>query len=264
MLVCTDLDHTLLDARYRLGPAAAALRRLRSAGALVVLCSSKTRAEQEAWRRRLGLGGPFVVENGSAVLLPDAREAADLPAWHGYRIRRFGVEAARVRAGLRDIAAELGVELRGYASLGPERVARLAGLGTAAARRACAREFSETLVGVDAALATRLAAPLAARGLRAHPGGRFVTVTGGGADKGVAARWLAARLGGSGGAPLPLVAIGDGPNDAGMLAAADRAFVVRGPDGRYAPGLPGERLDGVGPAGFAQMVARLIGATGAG
>lgn len=259
-ILVTDLDHTLLDARYRPGPAEGALRRLRRAGVTVVLCSSKTRAEQEAWRRRLALGGPFVVENGSAVLVADAAASADLPPWHGRRIRRFGVDVERVRAGLREVEVELGTPLTGYGALGPPRVARITGLGLGAARRACAREFSETLVGVDASLAARLPAPLAARGLRAVAGGRFLTVVGAGADKGVAVRWLAERLSRERGGRVSVVAIGDGPNDAGMLAVADHAFLVRGADGRHAPGVPGERLDGCGPAGFVEMVDRVLDA----
>ena len=66
----TDLDGTLLDERYRAGAAAPALARLRSVSVPVVFCSSKTRAEQEPLRRRHRVGGPFIVENGSAVLIP--------------------------------------------------------------------------------------------------------------------------------------------------------------------------------------------------
>jgi len=257
-VVFTDLDGTLLDASYRPGPAAPALVRLREAGVPVVFCSSKTRAEQVPLRRRLGVGGPFVVENGSAVLV--GPPCHDLPVGAGWCRDVLGIDATRVRSLLARRRAALGIEARGFADMTDEEVARCTGLSIAGARRARRREYSETLVGLSPEDARRLGRALASDGLQLVSGGRWHTVTASGADKGkalvrVMERWRSA----TGAVDVPSIAVGDGPNDVTMLRAADRAFLVSRRDGR-SPALRGaERLPGIGPAGFAELVDRLLG-----
>jgi len=256
-VVFSDLDGTLLDDAYRPGPAPGALARLRGAGAEVVLCSSKTRSEQEAWRAALGVTGPFVVENGSAVLVP--LPCPDLEVRSGLGVHVLGVSAERCRAAVREARERAEAPCRGFREMTPGEVAAATGLEPAAAVRARDREYSETLVGLTPAAAARLAAALAPHGLQLVPGGRHHTVTGAGADKGAALRWLAARLRRDLEAPdLPVIAVGDSENDVPMLAAADRAFLVARSDGHW-PEAPGaRRLSGVGPHGFVELVDLLL------
>lgn len=262
MVLFTDLDGTLLDARYRPGPATAALTRLSRAGVLVVFSSSKTRSEQEALRAELGVGGPFVVENGSAVLRADRDVGA--PRAGAVEPYVLGVSARRCRDAVAAARASLGLRFRGFAEMSVAEVAAATGLAPAAATRARRREYSETLVGLGADDARRLAGALARRGLQLLPGGRHHTVSGAAADKGAALAWLMARLRRRHRAPgLPCVAVGDSENDVGMLVAADRAFLVGRADGRRLS-VPGARqLRGVGPAGFAELADLLLSEAGA-
>ncbi|MEJ2289080.1 MAG: HAD-IIB family hydrolase [Deinococcales bacterium] len=261
LVLFTDLDGTLLDAQYRAGPAAGAVARLQHAGVWVVFCSSKTRAEQEPLRRTLGVSGPFIVENGSAVLVPPPCD--DLPQAEGWGRHLLGVPAERVRAGLREVRGRLGLRFQGFAEMRVEAVAEVTGLSLEEARRARQREFSETLVGLARSDAARLQEGLRAEGLQLASGGRFHTVTGLGADKGRALTWLMAWARRRSRAPaLASVAVGDSANDAPMLRAADRAFVVARSDGRE-PQLEGvERLGAIGPAGFAALARRLLAELG--
>ncbi len=254
----TDLDGTLLDASYRTGPAAPALARLQRAGVPVVFCSSKTCAEQVPLKRRLRVGGPFVVENGSAALFPPP--CRDLPRVAGWCRDVLGVESAPLRSLLATCRAKLGIEARGFADMTVQEVARATGLSVEGARRARRREYSETLVGLRPAEAARLGEALHAEGLRLAPGGRFHTVTGGGADKGRALTRVMARWRGAPGAErVPSIAVGDSANDVPMLRAADRAFLVSRGDGQSPEVEDVERLPGTGPAGFAELVERLLG-----
>lgn len=262
LVLFTDLDGTLLGDDGLPGPAARALARLAAAGVPVVWCSSKTRLEQEALRRVLGADGPFIVENGSAVLVPGS--PPDLPRRSGYGLGLLGVEAVQVRAELGRQRGRLGVSFRGFHELPTAELAAITGLDLEAAERARAREFSETLVGLSDADRSVLEPALAERGLRLACGGRFHTVTGVGADKGAALRWLMARLrrapGGSG---LRSLAVGDSENDLAMLRAADRAYLVARVDGGPVAPEGVERLGGVGPHGFAELVDLLLaGAAG--
>lgn len=250
----TDLDGTLLDESYRPGVAAAAVARLQEAGVLVVFCSSKTRAEQEPLRRILDVTGPFIVENGSAVLLPRSRTGHG-----GAGVRLLGVRVGTVRSELAAARRRLGLVARGFGEMSAPEVAAATGLSLEGARRARRREFSETVVGLGVGEAERLGGELRDRGLVVRSGGRFHTVTGAGADKGRALAWLMERLRHAPGcAELASVAVGDSDNDVPMLQAADRAFLVAGGGGVGALPAAVERLRGTGPAGFAELAERLV------
>lgn len=257
----TDLDGTVLDEDYRAGPAEGALRRLTAAAVPVVFCSSKTRAEQEVLRALLDVNGPFIVENGSAVLLPPP--CADLRQEGGLGVHLLGVTAARCRAAVIAARAALGLPFRAYHEMDTAEIAHVTGLREGAAALARRRQYSETLVGLRAADAEPLGRALEAEGLRLSSGGRHHTVTGAGADKGAALRWLMARLRRRHRRPdLSAVAVGDSANDVPMLIAADAAFLVARPDGA-SPTVPGARaLAGVGPEGFEELVTRLLAGDG--
>ena len=70
VVIFTDLDGTLLDYyTYSCEVVKPLVARLKRAGIEVVLCSSKTRAEIEIYRKRLGLDTPFIAENGGAIFI---------------------------------------------------------------------------------------------------------------------------------------------------------------------------------------------------
>lgn len=253
-VVFSDLDGTLLDLEtYSWEEARPAVELLRSRGIPLVLCSSKTRAEIEHHRRELALDAPFIVENGSAVFIP---------APEGCSVIELGLPVGEIRRRLAGLRGELGLDLRGYADLSLSEIRRSTGLDEEAARRASLREYSETLLEesfTPEALA-RLQEALAACGLSGAAGSRFVTVTGRGADKGQATRLLLDLFRRQ--APsVVAVGLGDGPNDAPMLAAVDLPYLVRKPSGAWAeldvPRLV--RVEGAGPAGFRKVIGQLFG-----
>jgi mannosyl-3-phosphoglycerate phosphatase len=240
-LLVTDLDGTLLDAdTYDPGPAAAALRRVLDAGIEVAFCSSKTRAEQEALARDLGVDVTLVVENGAAILPPGGPPTV------------LGQPYETVRDHLRAAAEEARIEVRGYGDMPPQEVAERTGLDPEAATRARAREYSESfLVTSDEEPGgmERLERALASRGLRMIEGARFLTACGE-HDKGVAIRRLVASLD-----PPPLTyGIGDHHNDVEMLEAVDVAVLVARPDGGWAA-VPVDglvRIPRAGPVGWVE------------
>jgi mannosyl-3-phosphoglycerate phosphatase len=256
-VLLTDLDGTLLDDEtYEPGPARIALRALEAAGVLVVPASSKTRAEQEVVRDELQLDGPFVVENGAAIVLPDGDEEV------------LGRERDEVRDLLHLAAAEAGLVVRGFVELTDEQVADLTGLPPPDAARARQRRYSECFLLEGEGFAGELRGRLEDAGLRLTEGTRFWTVTGD-HDKGAATERLIAvlrreqddRTPPADGLPVPVVyAIGDHHNDAEMLAAADVGMQVRRPDGSWTDlGVEGlVRLDGVGPRGWCEGARRIL------
>jgi len=71
-VIFTDLDGTLLDPiTYSYHQAMDAVELLRRKEIPLIFCSAKTRAEQEVYRRELGINDPFIVENGGAIYIPE-------------------------------------------------------------------------------------------------------------------------------------------------------------------------------------------------
>ncbi len=266
LVVFTDLDGCLLDeetgACEAAGPALQALRR---AEVPLVLCTGKTRAEVEPLHRQLGLEGPYVVENGGAIAIPaSARgwKAPLVPRGGGPLVVPLGAPRARLVEALAEIAAEVGVSVRGFADLTVEEVGEHAGLTMEAARLAAAREYDEPFLiegGVPTGAAeSALAAAAERRGLRVTWGGRFHHLAGP-ADKGRAVRQLLALHAG----PVSSVALGDSANDLTMLEAVDRPVLVPRPDGNVAEvlarALPSaERAPWPGPRGWNEAVLAVL------
>ena len=248
----TDLDGTLLDHdTYQAGPAAPVVTRLQREGVIVVCCSAKTRTEQHVHRAELAIEGPFIVENGAAVIGDDGQPLVVL-----------GLAYDDVRGRLARAATALGVTVRGFADMSIDELMARTNLSKAAAERARAREHTEAFVVVNAQPdASDLANALADVGLTLQRGARFWT-TSGAHDKGVAVGWLRQYLAAELGEPPVLYGFGDTYNDAAMLAAVDVPFLVQRPDATWAD-LPVDglqRLVGIGPVGWCAGASRVLAA----
>ncbi len=208
----TDLDGTLLEPDASITPEArAALRALAAAAVPVCPATSKTAAELTAIMTRLGLSAPAVFENGAGVLHPDG--SSDLvPAAVGVPELMAALDSAR---------RHTGAPARSIHDIGDDELSALTGLigdAVAATRRRRAtlplvvdREWDEPL---------REALPPHLRLIR---GNRFLHLQGA-HSKGNAFASLVAAAPGRG----AVVACGDAPNDADLLAGADVAVIVPG------------------------------------
>lgn len=273
MIIFTDLDGTLLDYQgYTWRPAADALRALKERDVPIVFCSSKTRGEQQALQAEIGIRAPFIVENGSAVVIPRGYFGGAAETDYSSAVPRdqdddevvvLGVGRDHVLAALREVRETEGVRFRGYSDMTVEEVMQATGLTEAAARRARERELSET-VEVEGGQEgwRRFQEGMRARGLRTFGRGPGGTVVGSRVDKGVAVRVVLDLYRVSAAFPesLTTVAIGDGANDEAMFRAVDRGCLVEGRNGGWTPmDVPGlERVEGRGPIGWARAVERLL------
>lgn len=263
-IVFTDLDGTLLDSGNRSPEAARpAVERLKQAGIPIVFCSAKTRSEQEAYRRELGIRDPFIVENGGAVFIPRDGFPFEFDcdrAIEGYYVIELGTPYAEIRRILERIRAELGVAFKGFGDLTVEEVAEVTGLAPHEACRAKAREYDETLLLNDLALEQieRILNALEEAGLRWTHGGIYHHAMGAN-DKGRAAQELI-ELYGRQFAEIRTIGIGDGLNDLPLLEVVDVPVLVQKPDGSWEDLARSnlERIAGIGPEGWRRALEALV------
>jgi mannosyl-3-phosphoglycerate phosphatase len=271
LVVFTDLDGTLLSHDdYDWSAARPALAALAERAVPLIFVSSKTRAEIEVWRARLGNRDPFVSENGGAIYAPRGYflgALAGAAVVDRYDRVEFGMPVSELRAALAEMARETGLALRGFGSMTVTEIAERTGLPATDAALAARREYDEPFVAeppLDEAGAAALAAAARRRNLRLTRGGRFHHLLGAN-DKGIAARVLAEAFASPGEAVVTL-AVGDGANDLDLLRTVDRPIVVARPDGSHVPelraGVAHARFTrGAGPEGFAEGVLAYLAAT---
>ncbi|HEY7776391.1 MAG TPA: HAD-IIB family hydrolase [Kineobactrum sp.] len=266
LLVFSDLDGSLLDHySYSFDAALEQLQALGTAAIPLIFATSKTRAEVEPLRRRLGNRHPFITENGAAVFIPEGyfsvppKEARQVP---GYLVRTFVEPRAHWLALLDTLQLQFPGEFVSFQAAGDQGIAAMTGLDVMAAARANQRDYSEPVrwLGTPARRQEFVAA-LAAAGARVQQGGRFLAVSGD-CDKGQALRWLRNAFQAHNPArDVHDLAIGDSGNDRDMLEAAETALLIRSPVHPF-PDLQRSsgvwRSEAMGPEGWAEGVERWL------
>jgi mannosyl-3-phosphoglycerate phosphatase len=264
-IVFTDLDGTLLDSKtYSYRKSLAAINRLKEIGIPIIFCSAKTRAEQEVYRRELGLSHPFIVENGAAICIP--RAYFPFPFDHHKTVDdlltiELAIPHSRVRKLLAKIGKENAFRFKGFGNMSAAEVAEATGLSLEFARLAKQREYDEP-VEFDSSGEKGLSdflTKLREAGLDWSYGGRLYHVAGGG-GKGKAVEILSGlyhRMWGK----IRTVGLGNGLNDLPMLSQVDIPNLVQKRDRSWEDiNLPRLRkVQGVGPEGWSKAIAEIFG-----
>jgi len=264
-VIFTDLDGTLLDHEsYEWVEAKPALDLCKERHVPVVLVSSKTRAEMNPLRLKLGLTAPFISENGGGIYFPqegpldpppEAVPDKELWKWS------LGAPYPRLVRSLREISDELALPMRGFSDMTLEEISALTGLGIEQSRLAAMREYDEPFVlpREDKGTIESLHQAARRRGYQISTGGRFHHLHGA-MDKGEAiqrliALYKALRV------DVKTVGLGDSPNDFSMLRTVDHPVLLGAP-GRF-PELKAELhrltlVEKAGPQGWNEAVLELF------
>ncbi len=261
-IIITDLDGTLLHPlTYSFEEAWPAIERIKAKKIPLILCSSKTRAEIEAYRKRLGNKDPFVSENGGGVFIPEGYFPFPVEGGlrNGYRVITLGRPYSEVRKVFGEIQDRTGIKARGFGDMDAVDVARLTGMELSDAEMAKERDFDEPFVLEEAeSRAGSFLSAIEAAGLH-WTQGRFYHILGD-HDKGKAV-WILKGYYERAHGDVKTIGLGDSFNDFPLLQSVDYPVLVRKEDGSYEERISLPHLihaEGIGPAGWNEAVIRLI------
>lgn len=264
LLIYTDLNDTLLDRNYSFSAAEEALDRIRESGIPLIICTSKTRAQTEIYRERLGINYPLIVENGGAVHFPPGSFPADkLPEeWleeSGEHVWRLSKRLDEVLPKLISAADKTGARIRTIFDLEIREIMEITGMSAEESEFAKQREH--TVYFLCENNREKLFAELRKRGLSATWGSYF-NHAGSDNSKGMALSRLTAFYFSVFDEVYIAASFGDNMNDVSMLNHAHYPFLVEKPGGGYTEGIEMEGLRkmlGIGPVGWNRGVLELLG-----
>jgi mannosyl-3-phosphoglycerate phosphatase len=269
LVLFTDLDGALLDANtYSWRGAEEGLEEIARRKIPLIFCTSKTRAEVEYLRAKIGNRDPFITENGGGIFVPYGyfnlpMTGADRAGHnHGFALGR---PYAEIVEALEEISAESGTSVAGFHSMNAREIAANTGLSLEIAQLAAKREFDEPFffAASNPKSEQKFLKIAQERGLGVARGDRFWHLFSG-SDKGKAVRKLADFFRKSQHGRLRVAAIGSSANDLPMLAAANIAVLLPSLNGQYDASLlkriPSVRLAQIaGPDGWNAEVMRILG-----
>lgn len=233
LVIFTDLDGTLLDRHtYSFGPALLALNLIRQRAIPLILSSSKTRAEIEYYRKKLGTDHPFVSENGGAVFIPKDYFAFEFP-YHReldrFLVIELGTSYLRIIDVLESINQETGISIKGFYDLTEKEIASFCGLSQEQAALAKTREYDEPFLIEGGEKEIEIVKrKIQEKGMSYVWGGKFHHILGSN-DKGKAVEILK-ELYENQFFSIHTIGIGDNLNDLPMLRAMDHPILLKGED----------------------------------
>lgn len=262
IVIFSDLDGTLLDHEtYSHEAALPALARVRQLQIPLILASSKTAAEIGPLRQKIGFAHcPAIVENG-AGLLGAARVTCPDAAEHHEETQKGRYEELVEK--LNQLPSHLRSGFEGFSQWTLEEISARTGLTEEQAALARKRQFSEPGIWSDNEMQFALfLQALGEQGITATRGGRFVSLSFGGNKVErmleLIEQFAAQRN------SLFVVALGDAPNDAAMLAQADLGILVKNPVGPV-PDFSGMTIKGMirttskpGPEGWNEEILDIL------
>ncbi len=257
-IIFTDLDGTLLDHEtYSFEAAKPALELIKEKGLPMIICTSKTRAEIEKYRKLLDNRHPFISENGGAIFIPKEyfshhfeHQAED----ENYRVIKLGEDYPVLRRAIEAIRQK-GIPLRSFGDMTVEELMQDSGLDREEAELAKNREFDEVFSADDKYIGD-IRKLILQKGLNFTKGGRYCHIMGN-SDKGKAVNILSGLYRKQSG-DIRTIGLGDSSNDFPMLDNVDKPYLVIRPDGSYSSGKY-IKAEGIGPIGWNKTVLKELG-----
>jgi len=225
-IVFADLDGSLLNDKYEYGQIEPIIHQLLSLNVSIVFASSKTRNEIDFYRNKWQITDPFIIENGSAILIPENYFGIHYEFTRrvqGYNIIELGTAYCIIREKLDFVRNRIGANIIGFGDMTAEEIARDSGVPFYLAQLAKKREYSEPFKILDGSEKEVLDA-IRDEGLCYTIGGRYLHALGN-CDKGKATSILK-NLYLKQFKTIFSIGVGDSANDLTMLKIVDKPFFV--------------------------------------
>lgn len=257
-IVFSDLDGTILDKKtYSYDRSLSAIHWLTENKIPLIFCSAKTKAEMNLFRNNLEVKDPYIVENGSAIIIPEgtfplASEHLDVSTI------KIGRELREFRDGLKAVLESSDITYDSFEEMTNNDVSQYTGLNLEQAALARKREYTTTLVFPSSEMLVKARTAIESIGLTCFSGGKTLTV-GSGGNKGCAVRKLLGLYAQTFGNVVSY-AFGDGENDISMLNEVDFPILVESSVGTWTNNNLQNiiKIASVGPEGFAKGVELIV------
>jgi len=251
-LIFSDIDNTLVQsyiARNRemihsdgYGDIKKVIKILSENQIPLVLCSTKTRKEQDKIRNDLDIVDPYIVENGGAIIVPKNYFPFDLDEFgletkeiDGNMTLELGKSYEQIITILNDIRNKFHIRFNCVSDFSITQLANKVGISVEGATLMASREYSETILEIDFVNRVEFERALIERNLIMAQGTRYITVSAR-HDKGCAVSILKNLFYKKyKNEKIQVIAIGDAINDITMFENVDQAFLVRNIFNQYTP-----------------------------
>ncbi len=267
-IIITDLDGTLLDHyTYSWEAALPAMNHAKNLNIPIIINTSKTRKEVEKLQSSMNITAPFIIENGSALLVPQNYYTTEIESnvfkeagiSDGLIEIIFGAKRSSICELVYAIRKEYGFKFSGYSDWDIEKLIQITGLDKASANLSMQRNYSEPIVWDDSNKNYELFSSLVeAQGYKLLKGGRFTHILGK-TNKANPIDFLMNQIYDS--KLTQSICLGDSPNDIDMLNIADHAICVKSPTGNF-PRLNTKGItyhtEGLGPLGWNEAIIKIL------
>ena len=226
IVVFADLDGSLLNENYEYDQIEPIIYHLLSLNVSIVFTSSKTKEEIVFYRKQLRINDPFIVENGSAILIPKNYFEINYEYTKqslGYNVIELGTPYVIIREKLIATRNQTNANIIGFGDLTSEEIAKDSGLSLSLAQLSKKREYSEPFKILDGNEKEVLKA-ISSKGLCYTRGNRYLHAVGS-CDKGKATSILKNLYLRQFNRILS-IGVGDSENDLTMLKIVDKPFYI--------------------------------------
>ncbi len=278
IIIFTDLDGTLLDHEtYSYEAAKPALARVKETKTPIVSVTSKTKAENGAILKQMGLWGtaPFVVENGGAIYIPKKYFSFDikkeLPDEKIIDVDEFikielGKPYEEVRKVMKEAAEATDLEVQGIGDMTAEEFQREVDFKTIEeAYRAKEREYQEGFKILNVPeeqikeTQAKIKAEIEKRGYFMSVGGRFCQIMG--SKSKIRAVEILTGLFKKEFGNIHTIGLGDAQADIEFCQHCNEGYIVKNPKKAVGAEAVSEKIyliEEEGPAGWNQVVLRAL------
>jgi mannosyl-3-phosphoglycerate phosphatase len=256
-IIFTDLDGTLLDSdTYSYEKAKKALQLLKRKEIPLIFCTSKTRAEIEFWREKVGNNDPFISENGGGIFIPKTYFSFKFlydRKYKNYFLIKLGTNFNQLMDIIKVLKGKY--EILSFSDMSAEEIADDADLELKQAKLAKNRDFDLPFKILNKKQEKDILNEIKKHGLNYTIGGRYYHLLGDN-NKGYAVKILSYLFRKKYG-DIKTIAIGDSENDFQMLDSVNDGFLVKKKNGLYASNNY-IKANGVGPEGWNNIIQKEV------